>query len=334
MKRIILVLSLLLLSGCQPQRPVKVDMLIYNTNDNYMYQFANDILDLSSYDIKYAIVDSENSQILQNKQINELIENDTKILLVNPVDRLGAYVTINAAKAKDIPIIFFNREPLKEDLEMYDKAFYVGAKAKESAMLQAELVKEAFGPASELTRYDANNDGVIQLVILKGEESHQDAEIRTNVIISELEAAGYQLDILAIAGADWVKEASYEKMLDLISLHQGKIELVVSNNDAMAIGAIEALDDQNIFNDVNSNGQFDIDADSFIPVVGIDGIPEALRLVEEGKLYGTVINDSKESAVKIVELVRALVKNEKVDDLKFEITDDHYVWVNYKKISN
>lgn len=334
MKKIVSILLVLLLVGCKNPQPEQVDLLIYNTSDNYMSQLAYDLVDLSSDLLEFRIVNSENSQIVQNKQIGELIKANSKIILVNPVDRLGAYLSIKEAKAAEIPIIFFNREPLKEDLDLYDKAFYVGARPEESAILQAQLVKEAFGPSNNLSSRDLNDDGIIQLVILKGEESHQDAEIRTNKIISELEQANYKIEILSISVANWVDKQAYDEMTEMIDKHGEKIELVVSNNDAMAIGAIKAMEDKDFFVDVNNNQTFEFEIDSRIPVVGIDGIPEAIDLIAQGKLYGTVLNDSLDMADKIYKLTKCLLNNERLEDLDFEIVDGTYVWVNYKKISN
>lgn len=333
MKKILIVIFTLLLVGCQPKGYAEVDLLIYNTADFYMNQLANDLVKQSDNMIKYRIVDSQNSQLIQNDQIGKLLSTNAKILLVNPVDRLSAYATIQEAKAKDIPVIFFNREPLKEDLDLYEKAYYVGAKAEESAILQAELVIEAFGPADSLTDLDTNDDNIIQLVVLKGEESHQDAEIRTNMIINELERYGYNLEILSITVANWSKREGYEKMLDLIDVHGRSIELVISNNDAMAIGAIDALEENTFFTDIDNNGTFEFRAETFLPVVGIDGIPEALELVDQGKLLGTVLNDSEDMADKIFAMTKALVNGDDLGSLDFEITDDTYVWVSYKKIS-
>ena len=54
--------------------------------------------------------------------------------------------------------------------------------------------------------------------------------------------------------------------------------------------------EKSMFNDINENGVFDKDVDLFLPVIGIDGISQAIRLIKEGYLYGTVLNDSKAMA--------------------------------------
>ena len=56
-------------------------------------------------------------------------------LAINPVDRTAAGPIIEKAKAKDLPIVFLNREPEEADMQSYDKVWYVGAKAEQSGTL-------------------------------------------------------------------------------------------------------------------------------------------------------------------------------------------------------
>ena len=92
---------------------------------------------------------------------------------------------IDAAKEKDIPIIFFNREPVEEDMRRWDKLYYVGGKAKQSGELKGELAADLIKVNPQA---DRNNDGKIQYVILEGEMGHQDAIIRTESVVESLKA--------------------------------------------------------------------------------------------------------------------------------------------------
>ena len=70
-----------------------------------------------------------------------------------------------------------------------------------------------------------------------------------------------------------------------------KIEVVIANNDAMAMGAVEALKAHN---------------KSSIPVFGVDALPEALALVKSGALAGTVLNDANNQAKATFDLAKNL----------------------------
>ena len=87
-------------------------------------------------------MDASNSQRVQNDQIEQMINDGCNVLCVNLADRTEPSEIIDAAKEKDIPIIFFNREPVEEDMRRWDKLYYVGGKAKQSGELQGELAAD------------------------------------------------------------------------------------------------------------------------------------------------------------------------------------------------
>ena len=331
----VLLLSVLLifLAGCKGANNT-VPFILYDKEDLFMREFENAINNLDQDDISIVTYDSKNSQIIQNEIINSLIEEDPELMIINPVDRLGAYTIIDKLKSFDISIIFTNREPLEEDLLSWENVYYVGAKAEQSAELQAELVMELFGNnPNSLNQYDKNGDGIIQLIILKGQEGHQDAEIRTEVVINELENNGYIIEVLKIESADFRTSVAYEAMQDLLLLYRDTVEVIISNNDAMAIGAINALKEDGFFIDADNDGVVDSKIENWLPVIGIDGIDEAIPLIENGYLYGTVINDSESMAKAVIELANAIINNTDFSDLSYSLESGKYIWIDYKKYS-
>ena len=334
MKKIILVILITLvtltMSACAESYD-KIPLILYSESDPYILEFKNHILNEAIDKLEIEVFDSQNSQLLQNEIIENILEKDPSVLIINPVDRLGAYTIIEKVKQHDIPIIFINREPLEEDMILWDELYYIGAPAENSAAIQSEIIIDLFGTPSNLTSLDKNDDGIIQLVILKGEQGHQDAEIRTEVVIEKLELYGYELEILSIEICDWQKTIAYNKMNILLTTLDKEIELVISNNDGMAIGAIDAMIEHELFVDVDENGIIESDIDVWIPVIGIDGIEEAFEYIETGYLFGTVINDSQRMSEVLIELVEAIINGTNLDDLSFELHDGKYVWVDYQR---
>jgi methyl-galactoside transport system substrate-binding protein len=272
-----------------------VPLVLYNGADPYIMQFKDHINEYAEGRLTMEVYDSQNSQLLQNEIIEEILREDPRILIVNPVDRLGAYTIIEQAKERNIPVIFINREPLPEDMARYDQVYYIGAPAATGAIIQAEMVSELFGSPGSLSVLDRNDDGLIQVVVLKGEQGHQDAEIRTEVVLEELERRGYDLEILSIEICDWQKEIAYDRITQYLEVSPplATIELVLSNNDYMAIGAIDALREQGFFQDDNEDEVISSNDGSWIPVLGIDAIEEAIDYIDRGFLHGTVLNDSE-----------------------------------------
>jgi methyl-galactoside transport system substrate-binding protein len=326
----VLVVVAVLLLGCANGNQ-RVALFHYKGEDPYINVFVQQIEEKAAGMFELDTFDARNSQILQNEQIAGVLEDPPSLLIVNPVDRLGAYTIIRRLKEMDIPVIFFNREPLRRDLFLWEHTYYIGARAAQSARLQAQLVMELFGGEPErLNRHDTNGDGWIQTVILKGEQGHQDAEIRTTEVLRSFEEAGFLLDVMVIEVANWDRNEAYGKMEDLLREYGAEMELLISNNDAMALGAIVQMQQRGYFADSNGDGRIDKDDEEWIPVVGIDGIDDAVAQIEDGYLYGTVKNDSLSMAVAIVELAGAILNGNPLSTLSFPLEEDKYVWIDYQ----
>lgn len=256
------------------------------------------------------------SQRTQNDQVKELIDAGCNVLCVNLVDRADPSEIIDLARENDVPVIFFNREPVAEDMMQWDRLYYVGALAGQSGTMQGEL-------AVELIRSDAgidrDRDGKIQYVVLEGEPGHQDAIIRTENAVDTLKRNGIEIEKLSYGIANWNRAQAQNQMLQMISQHQNQIELVLANNDDMALGAIDAYEKLNY-------------TESALPVfLGIDGTDVGLEAVREEKMAGTVYNDKEGQAKAMMELAAALVTGEGMD--KIELEKERYIFLPYSKIT-
>lgn len=329
---IILIVFIFTLTSCSPKEE-NVDVFIYNKDDPYMFDFSEQILNKSND--SYSVYYSQNSQVIQNQSITTSIENDTDIMIINPVDRLSVYVIIEKLKQEEIPVIFFNREPLKRDLDLYSDAYYIGAPAEQPGIFQAEMIIELFGnDSNDLNELDLNNDNTIQVVILKGEQGHQDAEARTKSVIEEFQSQGFAVEVLSINVASWNQTTAESEMTEIIEEFTNQFEVVISNNDAMAIGAIKALIDHQYFIDDNLDGKLDKNDTSWIPVIGVDGLNEAKDYIESGHMYGTVINDTEAMVDAMINLTDSLLNEKDLQDLTYPLVDENYIWINYKKYTN
>ncbi|WP_339173067.1 galactose/glucose ABC transporter substrate-binding protein MglB [Anoxybacillus sp. FSL W8-1294] len=266
-----------------------VGATIYKFDDNFMSYVRRSMEETAKGKINLMLNDSQNDQSKQIEQIDTLIAKGAKALAINLVDPKAAQTVIDKAKAKNIPVIFFNKEPDASVLASYDKAYYVGTNSAESGIIQGELIAKAWETNKD--KYDKNKDGKIQYVLLKGEPGHPDAEARTKYSIETVKQKGIEVEELAMDTAMWDATKATEKMDAWISKFNDKIEFVICNNDAMALGAVASLEKAGYFN-----------GDKFIPVVGVDAIPEALEMIEKGKMIGTVLNDAKNQGKATIEL--------------------------------
>lgn len=304
-------------SGSKPS----IGVAIYKFDDTFMTGVRNAIEKSAEGKAAVDIVDSQNSQPTQNDKVDLFITKQVKSLAINPVDRNAAGVIIDKAQKANIPVVFFNREPLPEDMKKWDKVYYVGAKAEESGTMEGQLIVDYWKAHPEA---DKNKDGVVQYVMLKGEPGHQDAEQRTKFSVQAIEDAGLKVEKLAEDTAMWDRVKGQEKMAAFLAAHGDKIEAVLANNDDMALGAIEALKASGYFKD-----------NKFMPVAGVDATAPALQALGEGTLLGTVLNDAKNQGKATLNLAEVLAKGEKPnkENSGYDIVDDKYVWVAYKKIT-
>jgi len=313
--------GLLVLASGAFAADVEIGCAIYKFDDTFMTGVRNAIAEAAKDKAKVDIVDSQNSQSTQNDRVDMFITKRMNSMAINPVDRTAAGVIIDKAKAENIPVVFFNREPLPEDMHKWDKVYYVGAKAEESGTMSGQIIVDYWTSHPEA---DRNGDGVLQYVMLKGEPGHQDAELRTEFSMKAVADAGIKVEKLAEDTGLWDRVRGQEKMAAFLAAHGDKIEAVFANNDDMALGAIEALKAAGYFKD-----------GKFMPVVGVDATAPAIQALEEGTLLGTVLNDAVNQGVATFNLAYLLAKGETPtsENAGYEITDGQYVWVPYKKVT-
>jgi len=310
--------ALALTVGAQAQTP-KIGTAIYKFDDTFMSYVRNAIVDNAKGKATIEMVDSQNAQPTQNDQVDQFLAKKMAAIAINPVDRTAASAIIDKAKAKNTPVVFFNREPMPEDMKKWDKVYYVGAKAEQSGTMQGQIAVDYWKKHKEA---DKNKDGVMQYIMLKGEPGHQDAELRTKFSVQAITDAGIKVDKLAEDTAYWDRPKAVEKMKAFLAKFGEKIELVLCNNDDMALGVIEALRQEGYFT-----------GSKFMPVVGVDATAPALQALEQGTLLGTVLNDAKNQGKATFDLAFALAQNKPASSTTWKITDGKYVWVPYQMVT-
>ena len=148
---------------------------------------------------------------------------------------------------------------------------------------------------------------------------HQDAIIRTENAVNTLKENGIEVEKLSCKIANWNRAQAQNRMEQIIGEHQSKIELVLSNNDDMALGAVDAYKKLNY-------------TSSVLPAfLGIDGTEAGLQGVENQELWGTVYNDKEGQAKAMAKLSAALLTGKGMEDIPFE--NERYVYLPYYKVT-
>lgn len=262
------------------------------------------------------MADPKDNQNTQNSQVDRFLSLGYDAICVNMVDRSAASYVINKAMDADIPVVFFNREPVEEDMKRWERLYYVGEDAKESAVLQGNILLDAYREAPGSLDLDGN--GRVSYVLLEGESSHQDSLIRTEWSVQTLKNGGVPLEKLTGGIANWDRSQAAALMDQWLEEYPEEIELVICNNDEMALGAADSLERSGSVRQVK--------------VVGIDGTPQGIEGLKTGKLFGTVICDSEEYADVIFEIAAAEALGQNVQE-KVELKDGKYYQCGQKAVT-
>ncbi len=292
------------LSGCgnggeKVDKTLRVGVVTYTVDDPFINAMTDKLksqlktMETTDMKVIVSVRSGDNDQREQDEIVEEMIDAGCDVLCVNLVDRTAPVNIIKAARQSDIPVIFFNREPVRDDLMLWEKLYYVGCDAKESGDMQGEIAANYIKNHSDV---DRDGDGKIQYVLLEGEAGHQDAISRTDCSVKTLMENGVDLEKLSYQFADWNRGQAENRMTQLISQYGDQIEMVISNNDEMALGAVEAYKNSGI------------SQDKWPVIFGIDGLDDALQAIKQGTMQGTVYNDKEDQAGEIARLVVDLFK--------------------------
>lgn len=319
---LMLVLAVSLFAGCGEKEDDTTDIgvTIYKYDDNFMSYVRRAIEKNATETVKITMNDSQNDQSKQNDQVDVMIEKGADVLAINLVDPQAAKAIIDKAEKAELPVVFFNKEPDAAVLSSYEDCWYVGTSSAEAGVIQGELIADAWKANPD---WDTNGDGVMQYVMLMGEPGHPDAEARTEWSVKTVESAGIAVEELENQTAMWDTAKATDIMSTWLSKHGDGIEFVIANNDGMALGVVSAL---------QADGYFA--GDKFMPVVGVDAIPDALDKIKAGTMVGTVLNDAANQGLATFELAKNVAEGkDPLEGTSWTLDDNKAVRVAYVAIS-
>ena len=315
---------------------VKVAVFWYTFSDAYLSTVRSALdADLEAAGIEYQDFDSNNNQGTQLEQVQTAVTNGFNVLVVNLVTSGSADAANQIiAAAGDVPVIFFNRaiEGDGEEgtvLNSNDNIAFIGTDAPEAGHMQGQMIGDFLVDNFEAT--DLNGDGQISYAMFMGDASNVEAIYRTQYGVEDanavLTAAGYpelvyfnpnntdryQLD----PNGAWSSAAGNEFMgtnlAEYSEANGNMIELVIANNDDMAIGAISALQAAG-YNLGDGNC-------TKIPVFGVDATQVAQDAIAADTMTGTVKQDAEGMASAICAAVEAIANGSSVADAAASVAD-------------
>ena len=213
--------------------------------------------------------------------------------------------------AADIPLVYINREPDAEEEQRWEdngwNVTYVGCDARQSGTFQGEMIVDL-----GLDTVDLNGDGKIQYVMVEGDPENVDAQYRTEYSVKALTDAGLEVECLSDQVGNWQQDQAQQIVANALGQYGDKVEVVFCNNDAMALGALQAI---------QSAGRT-VGTDIFL--VGVDALSEALEDVVAGTMTGTVFNDHFSQSHGAADAAINFINGE---------TNEYYIGCDYVKVT-
>ena len=315
-----MILTLCAVASADDVKTYKVGVSIYQFTDNFMTLYRNEIENyfnsLETDSVKYEITmaDGKNDMAEQTNQVQNFITQGMDVIILNLVQTSSADAVIDMVVDAGIPLVLINREPLAYDADgnTIDEAYegildnptvcYVGADARQSGTFQGQMVLALDNKG------DLNGDGKVSYIMIEGDPENIDAQYRTQFSIKALTDAGVEVEELFDQVGNWDQTKGQELCASALTQFGDKVEVVFCNNDAMALGAATAI---------TAAGRT-VGEDIYL--YGVDALEEAVQLIKEGEMSGTVLNDAMGQSHAAVDVAIQLLNGEEIQN---------YYWVDY-----
>ncbi|MDF2503513.1 sugar ABC transporter substrate-binding protein [Clostridium sp.] len=286
---ILTVMTICLFIGCvkignntvKDRNKIKIGVCISNYNDKYRSYLLNEMKNYSKTlnDVEVTYVDSKQNSNTQLSQVENFISQGVDAIVINTVYTYSSKEITDKAKAANIPIISL-MDPVENQ---NNAASYITSDSKQAGTLEMEYLAKKLN-------YKGN------VAIMMGQLGGESEGLRTEAY-HEVIAKYPNMKIVAEQSADWDRARGMALMETWIESGKG-IDVVASNNDEMAIGALKAIE---------SAGKL-----GKITVGGIDATPEALDYLKNGELAVTVFQDATELGKSSIETAVKAAKGESV----------------------
>jgi methyl-galactoside transport system substrate-binding protein len=298
-KFVVVFLVLAVLAGGLFAAPkVVIGALIRNLDEQFVADYAANLkvlADKAGVDLK--LLDSRSDQATQLDQLNTLLTQGVKYFVIVPNQTEATEQMAKAIKAVGGGAAFSNIQPSVAALKVGKNFFLASSPESVAGQIQAKIIDSYFkqnpgklGPGK-----------AINAIFLLGQIGHPAQKYRTEAVKSSLASMGYAVNVIAEDTANWKPDEAQQKMDAWITAYPDKFNIVIANNDAMALGAVESLTTANYTKPNASDGTI-----LKVPVLGVDATQVALKSMQENKLYATVLQDSVGQSTTAFELALAM----------------------------
>lgn len=271
MKNLILILlSFLIITSCQTKttdnKPKKMAIII-STLNNPWFVFLGESAATKAKELGYEakIFDSQNNTALESDHFDNALVSGFQAILFNPTDADGSVANVKKAKDAGVPVFCMDREVNSPDAAT------------------SQILSDSYSGAVLVGKYftqQLNKKGnYVEILGLVGDNNTWARSKGFHSVVDNYP----NLKMVAQQSADFDRNKALEVMESILQAHPN-IEGVFCGNDAMAMGAYQALAGAGKANKVK--------------VFGFDGADDVITSIQSGKVSATGMQFPKVMAEK------------------------------------
>lgn len=273
---------------------IKIGVASSNFNDKWQTYLLDGMrAEAKNYpNYEFVFADGNEDANKQIGQVEDFITSGAKgiILIAVNTDTAGPMTT--AAKEANIPLVSVNRLLSNQD----EATAYVGSESIEAGVMAGEIAFEKAG-------------GKAKVAVLMGPAGNEAAVKRTEGYHKIADEKYPDVEFVAEEIANWNRDEAIKIVENWLQAGV-EFDVILSNNDEMALGAVIALEGQG-----KREG---------VTVVGVDATLDALEAMKDGKLDGTVYQSATGQGTEAVKTMVAAVEGTLTETM---------VWVPYEPVT-
>lgn len=228
--------------------------------------------------LKLVVVDAADDSGKQAAGVDDLLQQQVKVLLINPTDSEAAAASVNRAAQAGVPVVSIDRS-----VQGADVAAHIASDNVAGGKMAADFIVSKLPEGGEM----------VELEGIPGSSAARERGQGFHEVMDKQQA----IKIVAKQPADFDRTKGLTVMENILQSHPN-IKAVFAHNDEMALGAVKALEAAN---------------KKDVIVVGFDATDDAQAAVKAGSMAATIAQKPAKIGELGVSTAQKIIKGETVE---------------------